>query len=393
MTIFSRLSLYPATTEQTLESRKHTFHQWGRGNTLQEYLERDENTDNHEVARDGRGVTWILAPRDSWNSLDFLCSCETFRRDALSIKKSNDSGNKTFPADISGYGIASVHTPVANRGRGYARHMMRLLHWVLAPESSLPKVFPAEWGNPPPRVSVVGDASFSVLFSDIGERFYRQSGTLPNKEDGWVVADPVSTTWDVAETHKLVFHAEARPRLQWKWLDEELVRDIWDKDAIIMKEELSSSSIHTTNFTFLPDRGVAEFQCHRLRFAWRKMNPQPVYWGVCHKDGKDNASDASTFATWTLDVRPPASYVLIITRIRVQPTDFEELFLQIISLAKQHSVEMIEVWNLPLNLRDAGHRLGGKTFSRDEHLPSFKWYGGERHEELSWLNNEKFCWC
>jgi hypothetical protein len=311
-----------------------------------------------------------------------------FRRNALSIKKSDAAnGKRGFPVDISGYGIASVYTPVANRGKGYARHMMRLLHWVLAPQSSLPNVFPAEWGDPPPRVSAVGDASFSVLFSDVGGGFYRQTGTLPNKEDGWVVADPISTTWDVAESYNLVFSTEARPYLRWKWLDEELVHDIWDKDTIIMKEEFSSSTTHTTNFTFFPDRGVAEFQYHRLRFVWSKMNPQPVYWGVCRE--KDDASDASTFATWTLDVRPPASSALTITRVRAQPADFGELFSQIVSFAKQHSIEMIEVWNLPSNLRDIGHRLGGKTFSRDEHLPSFKWYGRESHEELLWLNNEK----
>lgn len=291
--------------------------------------------------------------------------------------------------DILGYGVASVYTPVANRGKGYARHMMRLLHWVLAPESSLPKVlFPAEWGDPPPRVSAVGDASFAVLFSDIGEEFYRQTGALPNKADGWIVVDPVSTTWNVAESYKLIFSAETRPlHLQWKWLDEELIRDIWDKDAIIIKEEFSLSSTHTTNFTFLPDRGVAEFQCNQLRFGWCKMNPQPVYWGICSQSEKDDL-DASTFATWTLDVHPPSN-VLIITRIRTQPTNFEELFGQILFFAKQHSVEMIEVWNPPLNLRDIGHRLGGKTSCRDEHLPSLKWYGEERYEELSWLNNEK----
>ena len=319
---------------------------------------------------------------------------DSFRRNALSIKRS-DSETRTFPTDIWGYAVTLVYTPVANRGKGYAQHMMRLLHWVLAPKSSLPSVFPAEWGDPPPRVSAVGDASFSVLFSDIGERFYRQAGTLPNTEDGWMISDPVSTTWDVVESSKFApLSSEARPHpsLRWKWLDEELVRGIWDKDATIMKEELSlspSHRAHTTIFTFLPDRGVAEFQRHQLRLIWSKMDPQPAYWGVCRQRGNGGENDASTFATWTLDVRRPASIALIITRLRAQPVDFEELFLQIVSFAKQHGVEKIEVWNLPSNLRDIGHRLGGKTFSRDEHLPLFKWYGEECHEELSWLNNER----
>jgi len=77
MSMLSRLSLYPANPEQTLESRKHSFHDWGRGNSLEEYLERDEKTERHEVAWDDRFITWILAPRESRNSLNFLCSCET----------------------------------------------------------------------------------------------------------------------------------------------------------------------------------------------------------------------------------------------------------------------------------------------------------------------------
>lgn len=58
MSTFSHLSLYLANAEQTLESRKRSFQDWGRGNTLEEYLERDEITERREVAWDGRYVTW-----------------------------------------------------------------------------------------------------------------------------------------------------------------------------------------------------------------------------------------------------------------------------------------------------------------------------------------------
>ena len=58
MTTLSCLSLYPATAEQVLESRKYSFHKWGRGSTLEEYLERDKMTERYEVAQEGRYVTW-----------------------------------------------------------------------------------------------------------------------------------------------------------------------------------------------------------------------------------------------------------------------------------------------------------------------------------------------
>ena len=55
MTPFSGLSLYTANAEQILESRKRTFHEWGRDITLEEYVERD---DRLEAAQDGRLIIW-----------------------------------------------------------------------------------------------------------------------------------------------------------------------------------------------------------------------------------------------------------------------------------------------------------------------------------------------
>ena len=106
------------------------------------------------------------------------------------------------PEEVFGYGIASVYTPPQNRGKGYARHMMSLLHWVLAPYSSLPP-FQEKWGSLPPSVASCGNASFSTLYSDIGPEFYRNCG--PDEgSDGWVVREPVERTWIVPEpTNKL----------------------------------------------------------------------------------------------------------------------------------------------------------------------------------------------
>src|ERR1700742_4024289 len=62
------------------------------------------------------------------------------------------------------YGIASIFTPPRNRGKGYAAHMMHLLHWALAPEAALASsLFPSEWGNPPPRPQSPSNTGFSVL--------------------------------------------------------------------------------------------------------------------------------------------------------------------------------------------------------------------------------------
>ena len=52
------LSLFPATAEQTRESRKRHAVQWARGQSLEEYLLRDEVMEADEHATNGKFITW-----------------------------------------------------------------------------------------------------------------------------------------------------------------------------------------------------------------------------------------------------------------------------------------------------------------------------------------------
>lgn len=56
----SLLSLFSGTPEQIIESRRNTSAEWGKSMTLEEYLQRDVDSDNLEHARDGRLITWYL---------------------------------------------------------------------------------------------------------------------------------------------------------------------------------------------------------------------------------------------------------------------------------------------------------------------------------------------
>ncbi|KLO13256.1 hypothetical protein SCHPADRAFT_828329 [Schizopora paradoxa] len=384
----AHLSLFAATWEQTIESRKRTYPQWGRGLTEEQYRARDSQMDPMEHAAEGKLVTWVLAPRESPTTLDFKCSCETYRRKGL-VKR---PGSSTVE-EVFGYGIASVFTPPQNRGQGYARHMMRLLHWVLAPRNEFP-AFPETWGAPPPLYPGCGDASFSALYSDVGDEFYRHAGPDETSE-GWIVRDPKGTIWDVAQDLSSLSSVSANG-LSVQWLNEDGCKELWKNDAELMRNDLSGKTSNSALFTFLPDEGVGAFLVRRTMFflpGWTS-HTTPSKWGVkiVKSDESGGGSVMPTFATFTIDVIPAPS-TLIVTRLRATEETFPLLAASLLHAGSECGVEKVEVWNLPKPMEDIAHSLNGKTETRNEHLNAFKWYGLEKSGDIEWLFNEKFCWC
>lgn len=54
----SSLSLYVATPEQLVESRRRTCKQWARGLTEEDYIQNHFDMDKYDNARDGKLITW-----------------------------------------------------------------------------------------------------------------------------------------------------------------------------------------------------------------------------------------------------------------------------------------------------------------------------------------------
>ncbi|KAG6898609.1 hypothetical protein C0995_009112 [Termitomyces sp. Mi166 len=380
-TALASLSLFVATPDQILESRRRTALHWGRGLSLEEYLAREEFVDKQEVARDGRLITWVLAPRRDSTSLDFLCSCKTIKVSLFGpvAHRFRRDGLVCFPSDVKPrtvvcYGISAVFTPSRFRGKGYASHMMHLLHWVIADPSLLPAVFPSEWGAPPPRVTHTGDGLFSVLWSDVGAGFYMRCG--PTKDlDGWVVRSPFSTTWDVKQ------ESSNTDTTGWTLLDESGVVKLWEDDAEYITRTLSPADDYKVSFSFLPHKGVATLSqfWRRIDFLDKRGHTPIPHWGI--------VGGSNTFATWTFEMMSPKT--LLVTRLNSSPADFENLLGMVMSVARKHAMEKVEVYNLPDHLQFPATRLGGITVERDEHLPSFKWYGKEHSSEVAWLLNER----
>lgn len=104
-------------------------------------------------------------------------------------------GGKAFESVT--YGVAAVCTPRKNRGNGYARQMLQLLHYLLAAEEHLPP-FPEEWGSPPDAALRLAPARISTLQSGIGEVFYAKcrKGLGEGSEPGWIWQGVPSRVWE-----------------------------------------------------------------------------------------------------------------------------------------------------------------------------------------------------
>jgi len=381
MSDFASLSLFPATPDQVFASRKHSWAEWAKGLSIEEYLQRDALLEVLEHAADGKLITWILAPRNDPQTLDFKCSCETYLRKGFLVDFSVSGGQPT-PSEIHCYGIASVFTPAQNRSKGYAKHMMRLLHWVMAPHSALPPFPTGMWGAPPPS-SQSGKAKFSALYSDIGD-FYSLCGPGDEAGSGWAVRGAVWTLWDVGQADE---SESESAKLEWEWLDIPEVNNLMQADTEAIKGEMIewTKSTGRRSFAFLPWEGTGLFQIHRILLS--PNVPQTKKWGL-----RSKAGDGPTFATWTIDTYSSSTH-LVITRLRATKTAFPHLIRQIKQLAREHGMQKVEVWNLPEELIGVASALGGKTDERDEHLSAFMWYGEGLAGDVEWLFNEKYSWC
>ncbi|PIL27593.1 hypothetical protein GSI_10744 [Ganoderma sinense ZZ0214-1] len=341
---------------------------------------------------------------------------------------SSQTGSTTSEVqEVTAYGVASVFTPSRNRKKGYARHMMRLLHWVLARRSALPPTFPKEWGTPPDQKMLqsagVANAQFSVLYSDIGSEFYRSSGLDALSHNGWCVAGSTETSWtfdtEASPSSPPQSSDATTPSHNVKHLTQDEVTALYDYDADWIRDDLSrpsatgsdaSQALRATRFTFLPHKGVGGFNISRtVQFAPDLQPLMPLSrWGVVvlpqsvstlpdalasyGPDFEAKAAKALSFVSWTFDTGRKQK-TLVVTRLRADEDTFPLLLEEMKAVAREEKVRKIGFWYLHPQLRSIAEAKGWKTAEREDHLSAVKWYGDEREEELEWVYNEKFCWC
>ncbi|EJD43713.1 hypothetical protein AURDEDRAFT_125582 [Auricularia subglabra TFB-10046 SS5] len=350
----SQYSVYPATEEQTLEVRTRGHAQWGGGMDLQDFLGGYGRLCMLEHAADGRLTTW-------------------YRRDGFAIVPGQEA-----PHEETVFGVAAVYTPPRFRRKGAARRMMQILHYVLARPELLPP-FPAAWGAAPnqfPEGHKFGIAS--VLYSAIGADFYRKCGPTDDT-DGWKLASPVTTKWDVSKA-KEVFDKSGAPNMSTTILGIDDLDPLWTQDGNLMRSELAPST--TATVTFPPWRGVGAALARRNALIFSLRGKEVTEWGA----RLSGESEGLAFVTWTPDLVHPEN--LGFTRIRASsPEQFRALLYSAVQTASANGHTIIDTWNLPGHLLGVAAEYGGQTERRPDQFDSIAWYGPG--DSVEWVNDER----
>ncbi|KAJ6789360.1 hypothetical protein PWT90_00913 [Aphanocladium album] len=370
------------TRDEQRQIWRATHPSWGPGLTLDQYLEREEYLLTTPLAKDGGLTPWILTDSAAAASpRPVLSSCETIKKRAV---VANPSGTLT---DVTAHGVASVFTYPEYRSRGYAGRMMALLGEELARQEE----------------AAPGAAGFSILFSDIGPKFYANHQWMPigNTHIEFPVAAPASKATPAGITELDDSHLAALAARDEELLRAQLARPLDPGDTKIRA-------------AVMPDLNTFEWQYRREDHMLRHfLGRDPSVRGALHTPPGENGDKRRVWGLWVRTRYGGADGYPVITLLHFlrfvmedeAATTDEELTAAlegIMAVAQREAADAncksVEIWNPPARVlttfKEKLPQLQGKVVERDMHnLCSFRWFGPGSVDNVEWVANEKFEWC
>jgi GNAT superfamily N-acetyltransferase len=370
------LILVPATASERIASIKLNSVAWKGPLDVETYIAREDHLLRQRLTCDGL-TCWILVDRNEpEDNRTILSSCESYRKTALLAHDGQIE-------KVSTHGIGSVYCRPDFRGKGYAKRMLeelstKLETWKMEKETR--------------RSSL-----FTVLFSDIGKKFYAQFGwrpfssshmSLPASADG---LDKSATRDLFAEdVQKTLCSEEALAKLH---------------DQMLVASQKSSSA----KIAILPNFDHYVWHWAREEFYVENMFPErspPVVKGA----GDDKAGKAGVYCAWTRTFgEVPEDNVLYILRwVYDEPTSpaeeqtTVEAMAAILKRAQKEAHEWnmskVEFWNPTPLLQKAVAIVDAKAelvHREKESISCLRWTGEQQGlgKDVEWWLNEKYTWC
>lgn len=335
------------------------------------YLDRELFLINADLTRGGNATAWLLtSPKFSKNEDDsrpILSACESLLKNAYIAK-----GGKLDR--VLAHGIGSVFCRPEHRGKGYAQRMMKELGTKLE-----------TWQQPKNS-----RGHFSVLYSDIGPKFYAKQG--------WKVYPSTHIWLQQIDEAEYAEKSKSLPQVQ----------DLTTADvtALPIIPNLETSLINLS--TNAPEKTFVAFKPDMAHFQWHFMREEFLSEFLGHKfPSVKGAMDRETgiALVWTRTFSSDAAdwhLSVLYVHIPVQ-LDAAQIIpsMSALLLRAQYEATLsslqagIELWDPRDEIVKAAQSIaeGVKVISRDqEHICSLKWNGSDTDEVL-WLANERFAWC
>ncbi|KXX76273.1 Lysine acetyltransferase [Madurella mycetomatis] len=385
---------HPTPTERTRTWRL-THPKWGPALSEKDYLAREAYLTTVPLARDGGITHWILTiaslPPDE---RPVLSSCESTRKRAVVARDGRVE-------EGAAHGVGSVFTDPQFRGKGYASRMMselgeRLRKWqVIGVADRGDGCGDAQNGHGN-RVVEHGvtagkrrNSLFSVLYSDIGKKFYARHGWAP-----------------FASSH-VAF--QPRPERPQDGLARPIgyyeLAELCYVDEKLLRADLARRPAGRTHVALLPELDVLLWHLMREDFMTKCIfgHTPTVRGAVAGEPGR------RVWAVWMRGyyggLKKLEGNTLHVLRVVVEDEEQpdEELadgFRSIVQIAQAEAAEWktqdVQVWNPTPKLRGLIESCGieYEFVDRDkESIASLMWYGEESTAELDWVANEKYAWC
>jgi hypothetical protein len=387
------LALVHPTAEEKLIQFNLNAVEWKGALSTSAYLRREAVLSDQEQTRDGGITYWILVdtamkenPLDPTSSKRLpLASCETYRKKALVWQDGKIR-------ETVSHGIGSVFCAPHLRKRGYAQRMMEELGDVLRTY----------------QVTEDRECLFSVLFSDIGKKFYANYGWEPFNSSHISLQAGASKLVDATSL------PEARP------LYDEDLEELCRIDEKLIRASLESRSKNSkTAVALVPDTDNIRWHHARENFVGHELHgKQPkvkgaivgekgrriwCYWTRNWYNEKPEEAKGNTLHILRFVIEGEGSTGLgtdgNVSNDHTHDTAIAALLLMGQKEAEEWKLEAIEAWNPSSAILAAAQKLdpAAKVIDRDqESIASLKWFPphqGRVAEAIDWIGNEKYGWC
>ncbi|KAG4026049.1 hypothetical protein MFRU_046g00550 [Monilinia fructicola] len=374
------LHLAHPTPEEKLATWNLNYEEWGKALSKSDYLHREQYLASVPLTSDDGMTYWCLVDKNAPpNAREIYASCESLRKRAFISKQGKVE-------EVMIHSIGSVFCAPKNRGRRYASRMMTELGKILRTWQLDEKI--------PERSQIPA----SILFSDIGKKFYANHGWLPFPSSH--IALP-----PIPKDPKALESSLAAP------LRSEDIPDLCTLDVRYIRQVLERAPSDTkTHIALLPDH--ATVQWHHVRedlMSTAIFGHAPTIKGAI----SGTHPGSRVWAYWTRGYYGPidkaaSGNCLHILRLviedEINSEDNARKFEAVLRYAQMEATEWkmndVQFWN-PTPLVE---QLIARSSLRAEHVrvereeesvASLMWYGeGDGTvESVEWWGNEKYGWC